>query len=56
MVMPNLPNLKKIEKNYPSETSDRFSFVDGKGEIGFISSISNLGLIELKDKIWEMLN
>ena len=34
-------SLKKIEKNYPSETSDRFSFVDGKGEIGFISSISN---------------
>ena len=25
-------------------------------EIIFISSISNLGLIELKDKIWEMLN
>ena len=33
--------LVEIEKNYPSETSDRFSFVDGKGEIGFISSISN---------------
>ena len=31
----------KIEKNYPSETSNRFSFDDGKGEIGFISSISN---------------
>ena len=25
-------------------------------EFIFISSISNLGLIELKDKIWEMLN
>tara|TARA_B100001287_G_scaffold74509_1_gene61864 strand:- start:1310 stop:2314 length:1005 start_codon:yes stop_codon:yes gene_type:complete len=34
-------DLVEIEKNYPSETSDRFSFVDGKGEIGFISSISN---------------
>ena len=33
--------LIKIEKNYPSETSNRFSFVDGKGEIGFISSISD---------------
>ena len=33
-------DLVEIEKNYPSETSDRFSFVDGKGEIGFISSIS----------------
>ena len=33
--------LIQIEKNYPSETSNRFNFVDGKGEIGFISSISN---------------
>ena len=27
-----------------------------KEQFIFISSISNLGLIELKDKIWEMLN
>ena len=25
-------------------------------EFIFISSISNVGLVELKDKIWEMLN
>jgi len=34
-------NLKSISKNYSSETSDRFTFLDGSGEIGFISSISN---------------
>ena len=33
--------IKPIDKNYPSETSDRYSFLDGKGEIGFISSITN---------------
>ena len=33
--------LKSISKNYSSETSDRFTFLDGSGEIGFISSISN---------------
>ena len=33
--------LFQIEKNYPSETSNRFGFFDGKGEIGFISSITN---------------
>ena len=33
--------LTSIEKNYPSETSNRFGFEDGKGEIGFISSITN---------------
>ena len=27
-----------------------------KEEFIFISSISNVGLVELKDKIWEMLN
>ena len=30
-----------IDKNYPSETSDRYTFLDNKGEIGFISSITN---------------
>tara|TARA_E500000331_G_scaffold76567_1_gene71849 strand:- start:56 stop:979 length:924 start_codon:yes stop_codon:yes gene_type:complete len=34
-------NIKSIEKNYPSETSERYSFLDKKGEIGFISSITN---------------
>lgn len=34
-------NIKLIEKNYPSETSERYSFLDKKGEIGFISSITN---------------
>tara|TARA_Y100001935_G_scaffold254089_1_gene262061 strand:- start:1278 stop:2279 length:1002 start_codon:yes stop_codon:yes gene_type:complete len=34
-------NLKSISKNYSSETSDRYTFLDGSGEIGFISSISN---------------
>ena len=34
-------NLKSISKNYSSETSDRYTFFDGSGEIGFISSISN---------------
>ena len=33
--------LTSLEKNYPSETSNRFGFEDGKGEIGFISSITN---------------
>ena len=33
--------IKSIEKNYPSETSERYSFFDKKGEIGFISSITN---------------
>ena len=33
--------IKSIEKNYPSETSERYSFLDKKGEIGFISSITN---------------
>ena len=33
--------LTSIKKNYPSETANRFSFDDGKGEIGFISSITN---------------
>ena len=28
-------------KSFSSETSDRYSFLDGKGEIGFISSITN---------------
>ena len=40
-IISNNYKLSKIEKNYPSETSNRFSFDDGKGEIGFISSISN---------------
>ena len=33
--------IKSIEKNYPSETSERYSFLDKKSEIGFISSITN---------------
>ena len=33
-IISNNYKLSKIEKNYPSETSNRFSFDDGKGEIG----------------------
>ena len=33
--------IQPIDKNYPSETSDRYTFLDNKGEIGFISSITN---------------
>ena len=40
-IISNKYKLIPINKNYPSETSNRFNFVDGKGEIGFISSISD---------------
>ena len=33
--------IQPIDKNYSSETSDRYTFLDNKGEIGFISSITN---------------
>ena len=33
--------LKELKPNYYSEVAKRFSYVDGDGEIGFISSISN---------------
>ena len=39
--------IKEIEFEIKEKTDEEFIF---------ISSISNLGLIELKDKIWEMLN
>ncbi len=32
--------LKKVESDYFGEVADRFQFEDGKGEIGFISSVS----------------
>ncbi len=32
--------IRKIARNYISEVSERFSYFDGSGEIGFISSIS----------------
>jgi cyclic pyranopterin phosphate synthase len=33
--------LAPVDKNYPSEVADRYKFEDGKGEIGFISSVTN---------------
>ena len=33
--------LASVDKNYPSEVADRYKFEDGKGEIGFISSVTN---------------
>ncbi|MGB5258689.1 MAG: GTP 3',8-cyclase MoaA [Woeseiaceae bacterium] len=32
--------LRRIDKNYPGEVARRYSYVDGKGEIGFISSVT----------------
>jgi cyclic pyranopterin phosphate synthase len=32
--------LRPLDKNYRGETSNRYAFLDGKGEIGFISSVS----------------
>ncbi len=32
--------LKPIDPNYPGEVAKRYQFVDGSGEIGFISSVS----------------
>jgi len=34
-------SLKPLTANYDSEVAARFAFADGKGEIGFISSVSN---------------
>jgi cyclic pyranopterin phosphate synthase len=33
--------LTSVDRNYPSEVADRYKFEDGKGEIGFISSVTN---------------
>lgn len=32
--------LRRIDKNYPGEVARRYSYVDGEGEIGFISSVT----------------
>ena len=32
--------LRRVDKNYPGEVARRYSYVDGKGEIGFISSVT----------------
>jgi len=40
-IITNKFNILPVEKNYPSEVADRYEFEDGKGEIGFISSVSN---------------
>ncbi|MDE1920816.1 MAG: GTP 3',8-cyclase MoaA [Candidatus Omnitrophica bacterium] len=32
--------LRLLERNYSSETSERYGFVDGSGEIGFVSSVT----------------
>ena len=32
--------LKPLERNYRGEVAERYAFVDGQGEIGFISSVS----------------
>ncbi|MDE2026933.1 MAG: GTP 3',8-cyclase MoaA [Candidatus Omnitrophica bacterium] len=32
--------LRLLERNYSSETSERYGFVDGAGEIGFVSSVT----------------
>jgi len=33
--------LTPLQENYPGEVAERYAFIDGGGEIGFISSISN---------------
>lgn len=33
-------SLVALDKQYPGEVADRYSFADGEGEIGFISSVS----------------
>ena len=40
---------KRLIKKISNEIGDKISFI-------FISSISNFGLVELKDKIWSLLN
>ncbi|NNF40970.1 MAG: GTP 3',8-cyclase MoaA [Woeseiaceae bacterium] len=32
--------LRRIDKNYPGEVARRYAYVDGEGEIGFISSVT----------------
>ncbi|MGI9236767.1 MAG: GTP 3',8-cyclase MoaA [Woeseiaceae bacterium] len=32
--------LRRIDKNYPGEVARRYAYVDGQGEIGFISSVT----------------
>jgi len=32
--------LQRIDKNYPGEVARRYAYVDGQGEIGFISSVT----------------
>jgi cyclic pyranopterin phosphate synthase len=32
--------LRRIDKNYPGEVARRYEYVDGQGEIGFISSVT----------------
>ena len=33
--------LRAIEPNYPGEVAERYCFIDGAGEVGFISSVSH---------------
>ena len=40
---------QRLIKKISNEIGDKISFI-------FISSISNFGLVELKDKIWSLLN
>jgi len=39
LVMQRWP-LRRIDKNYPGEVARRYEYVDGHGEIGFISSVT----------------
>lgn len=32
--------LRRIDKNYPGEVARRYAYIDGEGEIGFISSVT----------------
>ena len=32
--------LRRVDKNYPGEVARRYEYLDGKGEIGFISSVT----------------
>jgi cyclic pyranopterin phosphate synthase len=32
--------LRRVDKNYPGEVARRYAYVDGQGEIGFISSVT----------------
>lgn len=33
--------IEPLDPNYPGEVADRYAFTDGKGEIGFVSSVTN---------------